>query len=145
MLVVGGGRIALRKVQVLLDAGARVTVVSPELTKELKEGLRRERISYNARKFHATDLDDVALVISATNDQKANREVFELARLRNIFCNVVDRSDLCTFISPAIVSRGPIQIAISTSATDPRLASRIKEELNAQIDQILQRSRAQSR
>jgi len=97
-VVVGGGKVAARKVGLLRRAGARVEVVAPELCSELAQLAADSSISHRARAFQADDLDNKVLVIAATNHEAVNRSISELARERNILVNVVDQPELCSFI-----------------------------------------------
>ncbi|MEW6360042.1 MAG: bifunctional precorrin-2 dehydrogenase/sirohydrochlorin ferrochelatase [Planctomycetota bacterium] len=125
-VVVGGGKVALRKVRSLLDAGGRVALISPKVATPLPKSnaLRAVR-----RKYRAGDLKGAAIVIAATDDPAVNRKVSRDARRRNIPVNVVDQPDLCTFIVPACVRRGGLTIAVSTGGASPALAARIRQEI----------------
>jgi len=123
VLVVGGGMVAARKVEALQKAGARIKVVSPEVVEEIAGIQRVEIIS---REYEKGDLKGVFLVIAATDDEKTNRAVSEAAAARRIFCNVVDRPELCTFIVPSVVEKGPIKIAISTGGVSPALSKKMR-------------------
>lgn len=131
ILVVGGGKVAERKVHALLEHGGRVTVVSPELTPKLQEWAAQGRMSWRRRRFAAADLDGVRLAICATNDEAVNRQVAEEANARRIWLNVVDKPDLCDFIVPSAVRRGDLTVAISTGGSSPALAKKIRHELEA--------------
>jgi precorrin-2 dehydrogenase/sirohydrochlorin ferrochelatase len=133
VLVVGGGPIAEGKARQLVDAGARVRVVSPELTEELQLLVDAGRIDRRAGEFRAADLDGVCLVISATDERKVNEEVSVESRARGIWCNVVDQPALCDFITPALILRGELQIGISTGGGSPVLAQRVKREIGELI------------
>jgi len=125
-LVLGGGGPALAKVHGLLEAGARVSVVAEEFVPEL-EGLGRDgRITLLRRRFDEVDLEGCALVIDASGDPALGPRVSAAARARKVLVNVLDRPELCDFIAPALVRRGPLQIAISTSGRSPYLASAIR-------------------
>ena len=129
VLVVGGGAIAEGKALQLVEAGARVFVVSPDLTPRLAELVALGSIRYRAGRFSAFDLEGVSLVISATDDQAVNEEVAKLASARNLPCNVVDQPALCSFITPALVTRGRLQISVSTGGGSPALTQRVKREI----------------
>ena len=133
VLVVGGGAVAERKIETLLEAGALVTVVSPEITPQLQEYAQSQRINFRQRGFIPSDVDGVALVISATDDPAAQSEVASIAAAKNILVNTVDKPELCSFIVPAIVRRGDITIAITTSGKSPSLAA----ELRSRLDRVL--------
>jgi siroheme synthase-like protein len=132
-LVVGGGAVAERKVQGLLDAQADVVVVSPALTEPLRRWASRGAIRHVARHFRAEDVAGCALVIAAADRPAVNRRVAQLARRHGIWVNVVDTPDACDFIAPAVIRRGALQIAISTGGKSPALAKRLREGLEAVI------------
>jgi len=133
VLVVGGGAIAEGKALQLVEAGARVTVVSPELTEALRAAAGRGEISHLDGFFIEENLNDVFLVISATDDRKVNEKVAKAAEERGLLCNVVDQTDLCNFITPALVTRGELQISVSTGGGSPTLTQRVKREVAALI------------
>ncbi len=133
VLVVGGGAVAERKVETLLETGALVTVVSPEITEQLQNHANSKRIMIRQRGFIPSDMDGVALVISATDDPSTQTEVASIAASKNILVNTVDKPELCTFIVPAILRRGDLTIAISTSGKSPSLAA----ELRVRLDRVL--------
>ncbi len=132
-LVVGGGAIAESKVQSLLNAGGHVTVVSPTLTSDLASQEASGSFAWESRKFRASDLDDVFLVIAATSDKSVNDSVFCEADRRGILCNAVDQPSSCHFYFPAVVRRGSLQIAISTAGLSPSLAQRLRKQLEAEF------------
>ena len=132
-VVIGGGRIAQGKVRTLLDYGAKVTVISPEVTQPLAVYARQGRIRYVPRRFKKCDLDGAWLVYASTNDEEINQKVFKTAQKKHIFANVVDQKPLCSFIAPAILKRGPLTIAVSTGGASPSLAKKLKRELDASI------------
>jgi siroheme synthase-like protein len=128
-LVVGGGDIATRKVQGLLDADARVVVVSPTLCQTLATLAAQGIIAHQPRPFRADDVLGCTLVISATDQSEVNMAVSKAARAHDVWVNVVDTPESCDFIAPAIVRRGALQIAISTGGHSPTLAKRIRMQL----------------
>ena len=132
-LVVGGGEVAARKASLLLDAGAQVTVVSPELGRTLKAWAGEGRIEHKAAKFKPEDLQDCALVVAATDDEVVNREVSSLAQERQLPVNVVDNPALCSFIMPSIIDRSPVQIAVSTGGASPVLARLLRARVESMI------------
>jgi precorrin-2 dehydrogenase/sirohydrochlorin ferrochelatase len=128
-LVVGGGQVAARKVQDLLMAGTRVTVVSPELTPGLAGLAVKGDIRHLQGDFLEEQVEDMALVIGATDDMEVNARVSAAAKERGIWVNIVDQPELCTFIVPAQVRRGDLTLAISTGGASPALARKLREEL----------------
>jgi uroporphyrin-III C-methyltransferase/precorrin-2 dehydrogenase/sirohydrochlorin ferrochelatase len=131
-LVVGGGEVAKRKAGVLLEAGAKVRAVAPEIEPALAELQRVETI---VARFEAQHLDGVALVIAATNDRSVNQQVSQQARMRNIPVNVVDSPDLCSFIMPSILDRSPLLVAFSSGGASPVLARMLRGKLETLIPQ----------
>ncbi len=132
-LVVGGGEVAARKVSLLLKAHADVTVVSPELQRELSDSLAEGQFTHVAREFEETDIETPVLVIAATDNRSVNQRVYELASARGIPVNVVDNPSQCSFITPSIIDRSPVQIAISTGGASPVLARMIRTKLEGCI------------
>lgn len=133
VLVIGGGVIAEGKTEQLLAAGARVTVVSPTLTERLSQLRGQGEIGYAAREFVESDLEDIALVISATDNQPVNEAVAHAARARNLLYNIVDQVPLCNFITPALVTRGDLQITVSTGGGSPSVAQLVKRQIGELI------------
>jgi len=129
VLVVGGGTVAESKIIQLVEARARVLVVSPTLTTRLESMKQAGALEHREGQFDSTDLEGVVLVISATNDESVNREVAETASDQGVLHNVVDQPALCNFITPAVVARGELQISISTGGGSPSLAQRVKREV----------------
>ncbi len=132
-LVVGGGETASRKTDLLLQAGANVTIISPELGHSLKELASSGSVTFKEKKFEVSDLSEQKLVISATNDRAINQQVFKEANRQNIPVNVVDNPDLCSFIFPSIVDRSPVIAAISTGARSPVLARILRGKIESTI------------
>ncbi len=128
-LVVGGGKVAERKVETLLSGGAKVTVISPEITSDLRDLLEAKRIIYEARDYRRGDLQGVFLVIACTDDPAVNAAVSSEAEERSTLCNVVDKPDLCNFTVPSMVVRGDLLITISTGGKSPALAKKLRREL----------------
>ncbi|MHB9129529.1 MAG: precorrin-2 dehydrogenase/sirohydrochlorin ferrochelatase family protein [Armatimonadota bacterium] len=122
-VVVGGGQIAHRKVESLVEAGAEVVVIAPEIV-PMPEGVRLEH-----RPFQPGDLDGAAFVIAATDDVDVNSLVAQSAKERHIWVNVVDDPVLCTVIFPAIVRCGALKIAVSTGGASPAYAKRLRKTL----------------
>lgn len=132
-LVVGGGKVAARKVKGLLKAGADVTVLSPALTEELKELARKKKIRHIAKRYSSGCLEGAFLVISATDSKETNKKVHAEAERTGKLVNVVDTPGLCNFISPSVVERGALKIAISTSGRFPMLAKTLRGNLEWSI------------
>ena len=128
-VVIGGGSVAQRKVEGLLKAGARVTVVSPEAAPGIQQWARAGAIIWSQRQYRAGDLQDAWLAIAATGSEPVNVTVAREAEERGVLLNVVDNPKLCTFIAPAVVEREGLTIAVSTGGKSPAMARRVKEEL----------------
>jgi uroporphyrin-III C-methyltransferase/precorrin-2 dehydrogenase/sirohydrochlorin ferrochelatase len=131
-LVVGAGEVAFRKASVLESAGALVKVVAPDFYPDFH---RMSHVVCIRENFNHSHLENVVLVIAATNDSAVNREVSEVARMRNIPVNVVDSPDLCTFIMPSILDRSPLLVAFSSGGASPVLARMLRAQLETMIPQ----------
>ncbi|HEY5700563.1 MAG TPA: siroheme synthase CysG [Gammaproteobacteria bacterium] len=132
-LIVGGGEIAFRKAVLLLRAGAHLTVVAPEIGPDLGRLLEAGEIDYEQRAFSPGDLDGRILVVAATDDAALNETVSDLAQKRALPVNVVDQTELCSFIMPSIVDRSPVIVAISTGGASPVLARLMRARLETLI------------
>ncbi len=132
-LVVGGGRVAERKVLGLLPSAPSITVISPRLTKRLGELYRKGRIEHIGRKYHPKDLKGYSLVFAATNDPVENREIAARARALGIWVNVATASELSTFSNPSVIRRGKLLFTVSTEGLAPALSKRIAKELEGVI------------
>ncbi|MFC5569691.1 siroheme synthase CysG [Lysobacter yangpyeongensis] len=137
VLVVGGGAVARRKVLALLATGARVRVGAPELEPEMAEWTAQGRIEAIRGAFEPEWLDEIWLVVAATDDPAVNRAVAEAAEARRIWANVVDDAELSSVHLPARVERGSVQIAISSGGGAPMLARHLREQLERQLDESL--------
>lgn len=125
VLVVGAGKVALRKTKGVLEAGARVTVVAPDWEAEF-ESLPVRLVR---RHFRASDLAGCMLVFAATNDRLANHRIGIAAKGKGVFANIADSADECDFIVPARLNRGSIHVAVSTGGENPRLAAELRRKL----------------
>ncbi len=132
-VVVGGGRVAERKVDGLLEAGARITVVSPEARPALGGLAARGTIVLHARPYAAGDLAGAALAFAATDRREVNAAVQAEARAAGIPCNVADDPDGCDFLVPSVVRRGDLVLAVSTAGASPVVARKIRETLEARF------------
>ena len=132
-LVVGGGDIAFRKINLLLKAQASITCVSPVFCDGLNDLAKENVLNLVKKNFEASDISDHSVIISATNDAKVNSEVSRLAHKLRIPVNVVDSPDLSSFIMPSIVDRSPVVIAISSAGKAPVLARIIRAKLETII------------
>lgn len=127
-LIVGGGTVALRKVEKLLPYGPNLTVAAPELVPELAA---RPELTLLQRDFGAELLDGMSFVIAATDDVAVNHEISALCREQGILVNVVDDPDECTFLFPAVVKRGDLSVGISTAGASPTAAVWVKQQVEA--------------
>ena len=132
-VVVGGGEVARHKVERLLEAGARVVVVSPTVVPALAALAETHEIVHHPRPYRTGDLTGAALAYAAVDDIVVQTAVAAEASAAGVFLNVVDVPQLCTFIAPAIVRRGSVVIAISTGGASPALARRIREDLETRV------------
>ncbi len=132
-VVIGGGEVAARKVELLLRAGGRVTVVAPRLCATLQRDLLAREITHVAASFSPEQLDHAVLAIAATDDENVNRGVSAAARARRVPVNVVDQPDLCSFTMPSIIDRSPIMVAVSSGGASPVLARLLRARLETLI------------
>jgi precorrin-2 dehydrogenase/sirohydrochlorin ferrochelatase len=132
-LVVGGGPVALRKVEGLLAAGAAPRVVAREAVRELLALARHANVHLELRAFDPSDLDSAFLVIAATDDPELNRAISAEAQARGALVNVVDVPEESNFIMPAVVRRGEMTLTVSTGGASPALSRRLREQLDEQF------------
>lgn len=132
-LVVGAGAVALDKIDSLLKTGARLTVVAPRARAEIRALAKDGAIEWLQRAFEFSDLEERGFVIAATDEPKVNAAVYRAAVKRGILCNSVDDIPNCDFFFASVVSRGDLQIAISTAGQSPALAQRLRREIDAQL------------
>lgn len=137
VLVVGGGEVACRKVDMLLRAGALVTVVSPKIHSSLEQAELRGEIAWVKGFYHASMLDGFIQVWATTDNPDLNHQVHADAKAANILVNVVDDTPFCDFITPSIINRGKIQIAISSGGGAPVLIRQLREKIETQLAQNL--------
>jgi len=138
-VVVGAGNIAESKIESLLAAEARVTVVAPEASARVQEWAASGELTWEAREYRQGDLVGAFLVVAGTATPAVNRAVFAEAAARDILCNAVDDPPFCDFYFPSVVRRGELQIAISTAGESPALAQRLRKELK-ELKTLLQES-----
>ncbi|WLS80885.1 siroheme synthase CysG [Erwinia pyri] len=131
VLIVGGGDVAARKIELLRRAGAHVNIAARELCEELTALEKSGAVSWIAKAYQPSQLDSAWLVIAATDDGELNARVFTDASERRLLANVVDDQPKCAFIFPSIVDRSPLVVAISSSGTAPVLARLLREKLEA--------------
>ena len=136
-LVVGAGTVALDKITALLRTGVELRVVAPRARDEVRVLAAEGKIDWEAREFGAGDLEGMFVVIAATDVPEVNAAVYRAARARGILCNSVDDIPNCDFFFGSVVSRGELQIAISTAGESPALAQRLRKEIDEQLPQDL--------
>ncbi|MBL0656103.1 uroporphyrinogen-III C-methyltransferase [Aeromonas caviae] len=137
VLLVGGGEVAQRKARLLLDAGAQLTVVAPDLDPELAELAANGSIEWLAGEFAPQQLTGKWLVVAATDRREVNALVYQSANMARIFANVVDDPKRSSFIMPSIIDRSPLMVAISSGGKAPVLARLLREKLEALLPQHL--------
>ncbi len=133
-IVIGGGKVAERKVSQLLQFNAAIKVISPKITVKLSKFSEAGRIEVLKREYEEGDLKEALLVFAATNRKKINERIKKEAEAKGISINVVDDPELCDFIVPSIIKKDPIIIAISTSGTLPSFSKKLKKEINEYIN-----------
>jgi precorrin-2 dehydrogenase/sirohydrochlorin ferrochelatase len=129
VLVVGGGAVALRKVEGLRKAGASVTVISPRLTARLKKLADQGALRHIERRYRPGDMGGFSLIYAATDDAALERKLFAEAQRLGLMINVAGQPELCSFIVPASIRRGDLLVAISTAGASPALARRLRQQL----------------
>lgn len=129
VLVVGGGRVAQRKIETLLEHGALVNVVAREFNRPIASMVEKGLIQYAGQDFAESHLDHIFLVIAATSDVSLNRHISEQAQQRGLFVNAVDQPSECNFIVPSVLRRGDLVVAVSTSGKSPAFARKVREDL----------------
>ncbi|MFT2089577.1 siroheme synthase CysG [Paraglaciecola sp. 2405UD69-4] len=134
-LVVGAGEVAARKVELLLKTSAKITVVAPWVCDTVKQYAADNKIHLIERAFEAEDLNDKQMVFVATDNSQTNKDIHDLARSLKILVNVVDNTPLCQFITPSIVDRSPIIIAMSSGGVAPVLLRYLRQKLESVIPQ----------
>lgn len=139
VLVVGGGEIALRKIHLLFKSDARISVVARQAEPQLYEWHEQGLVNLQVRDYQSSDLDQVWLVVAATENTETNGRIAAEAETRHLFANVVDDAELSSFQVPAIVDRAPLMIAISSSGVAPMVARQVRARLESLLDHSLGR------
>lgn len=140
-LIIGGGYVGFEKISALLVNSplAKITLVAPEISLQIRDFVAgNRRVVLVERKFEETDLQQMDLIIVATNDRLENARIKDLARVRNQLCNVADTPELCDFYLSSIVQKGNLKLGISTNGMSPTLAKRLKETLNEALPDNLE-------
>ncbi len=138
-LVVGGGEVAARKLELLLKTHANITLVSPWCCRTVEELCAKHGVTVHLRKFEDDDINNKNLVFIATDDPQVNQHVHDLGHSKQILVNVVDNTPLCKFITPSIVDRSPILIAMSSGGVAPVLLRYLRQKLESVIPQSVSR------
>jgi precorrin-2 dehydrogenase/sirohydrochlorin ferrochelatase len=133
VLVIGGGVIAQRKIESLMEAGANIVVASKDLTPQIKKYEKEGRIVVVGREYDKAFLEEVFMVIAATDDAELNHRISQDAIEKGLLVNAVDQPKDCNFIFPSVVKRGDLVLAISTSGKSPALAKKIRERLEQEF------------
>lgn len=131
VVVIGGGTVAVRKAQTLLEAGARLVVVAKSIDKMMSVLCKKNHTELIKSKYTRNYLTGAVLAIAATNDHQLNRQIYKDCQELEILCNVVDEPELCDFFVPAVIKRGNLQIAIGTGGQCPAYAGHIRKKLEA--------------
>ena len=134
-VVAGGGNVAVRKVKTLLKFDADITVISPEITDELKEIVDGGQVKYLQRQYRYDDIDDAFLVIAATSEREVNHAIFRRCEMLKIWGDIADCPKECSFMFPAVSDSDNVVVGITTSGENPSLSHQIREE----VDDILPR------
>jgi precorrin-2 dehydrogenase/sirohydrochlorin ferrochelatase len=134
-LVVGAGPVGEEKIEGLLRAGAEIRVLAPRATPRVRALARAGKIRWEPRQFRTSDLRGIFLLVAATSSAKLHEKIYRQARRRAVLCNIVDDPPYCDFYYGAVVQRGSLQIAISTSGRSPALAQRLRKQLEKQFSQ----------
>ncbi len=129
VVVVGGGEVARQKLGGLVDAGANITVISPELIPEVQQLVDDGRVRHVDREYQPGDIEDYFLAFVATDDGSTNKVVADEARSKRLWINAVDDVPNCDFIMPGVVRRGELVLAISTSGLSPAMARKLREDI----------------
>jgi len=132
-LVVGGGKVGVRKIESLIESGAYVTVVSPQGTDHLAELARQARLRWVREPYEERFLQGMQLVIGATDDRAVNERIFNDAKKMGILVNIVDDPEHCTFIVPSVMTKGQLCVAVGTGGAAPKVAAKIRTELEAHV------------
>ncbi len=142
VLVVGGGPVATHRIEGLLEAGAKVTVVALQVSEAIRSWFQSGKLVLVERALREIDLGGMLLVLAATNDRAANKTISSWCRKRKILCNIADDASLCDFVIPAKIVRGSFMLTVSTEGKSPALAKQVRQELQDQygpeMEQVLE-------
>ncbi len=132
-VIAGGGKIAFRKAEIMLNFGARVTIIAPEICDSIKQLGQRGEITIYRRKIETEDILQADYMIAATDDEKINSYISQVCHSNKILVNVVDVKEECSFIFPAVIKKGDLLISVSTSGNSPAATSVLKEKIERNI------------
>lgn len=136
-VIIGAGRVAERKIETLLEFSTDILVISPETTERIQQLKWEDKLVVIKKRYSEEDIEGAFMVIAATSDSKVNEKIYCDAVKRNIFVNVVDNPERCTFIFPSVVKRGELVVGISTSGSYPVLSKKIREKINSVLPKKL--------
>lgn len=128
-VIIGGGEVAARKIDLLLKVNARITVISPSFSTSVARLIVKQQLNAIEREYAEGDLQEFNLVIAATDDEDINRRVAKEGKALGVLLNVVDQPDLCSYITPAIIDRAPMIVAMSSSGKSPVLIRMLREQI----------------
>jgi uroporphyrin-III C-methyltransferase/precorrin-2 dehydrogenase/sirohydrochlorin ferrochelatase len=134
-MVIGGGEVATRKIELLLKSTTRITVMSESVCASVERLINLHQLSWLQHNYQAGHLSDINLVIAATDNMSVNKSIYQEATPLNILTNVVDQPELCTYITPAIIDRSPMIIALSSSGSSPILIRMLREQIEKTLPQ----------
>lgn len=132
--VIGGGKVAYRKITTLLECGAEVLVISKEIIQDIRILVNEKKVIHFEDNYDFKYILDSYLVYAATNEKNINEKIYKQCNEKNILVNVVDEPDICNFIVPSKIKRGDLTIAVSTNGKSPMLARKIREDLEQIYD-----------
>jgi uroporphyrin-III C-methyltransferase/precorrin-2 dehydrogenase/sirohydrochlorin ferrochelatase len=135
-LIIGGGEVALRKLNFLAAAGCTITVVAPHINREIQDALATHCVQWITREYAAGDCRGYQLVIAATERREINQKIAEEAYALCIPINVVDDPELCTVIFPAVCRQGPLTLSVSTEGVAPFMAAAVRDHLSVQCESL---------
>jgi precorrin-2 dehydrogenase/sirohydrochlorin ferrochelatase len=133
ILIIGGGRVAKRKIETLLEFGANIKIIAKDILPDIQRYIDKGVIRLSGLQFHESALNDVFMVIAATDDKALNSRIGRIAKSKGLLVNVVDQPEDCSFFVPSIIKRGDLVIAISTSGKSPAMAKAIREKLEGEF------------
>jgi precorrin-2 dehydrogenase/sirohydrochlorin ferrochelatase len=131
--VIGGGRVAERKVKNLISTGGQIHIISPVITRELLDLSDSNSIIWHKKNYETNDINGAWLVFAATNNPEINKKILKDAQTERLFCNVADSPEDCAFIVPSIIKRGELIVSISTGGNIPALTKKIRERLEIEF------------